>query len=123
MILESSLDLFDCVSLDYVADLDVIVALDIKTAVHTHVNLLDIILESLERSEFSSVHNDTVADHAHLRCTGKLTFANDTSGNCTDLRNLECLLNLCSSGNNLLLLRLKHTLDTALKLIDTVVDD
>ena len=47
-ILESSLDLFDCVGLDYVADLDVVVALDVKTAVHTHVNLLDIILESLE---------------------------------------------------------------------------
>ena len=47
-ILESSLDLFDCVGLDYVADLDVVVALDVKTAVHAHVNLLDIILESLE---------------------------------------------------------------------------
>ena len=46
--LESSLDLFDCVSLDNVADLDVIVALDVQTAVHSHVHLLDIVLESLE---------------------------------------------------------------------------
>ena len=47
-ILESSLDLFDCVSLDNVADLDVVVALDVQTAVNTHVHLLDIVLESLE---------------------------------------------------------------------------
>ena len=68
-ILELSLDLLDSVSLDNVADLDIVVALDVETAVHTHVNLLDIILESLEGSEFSSVDHDTVADHAHFRCS------------------------------------------------------
>ena len=46
--LESSLDLFDCVSLDNVADLYIVVSLDVETAVHTRVNLLDVVLESLE---------------------------------------------------------------------------
>ena len=46
--LERSLDLFDYISLDNVTDLDIVVALDIKTAVHTHVDFLDIVLESLE---------------------------------------------------------------------------
>ena len=67
-LLESSLDLLDSISLDNVADLDVVVALDVQTAVHTHVNFLDIVLESLEGSELSCIDYDTVADHAHLRC-------------------------------------------------------
>ena len=46
--LERSLDLFDSVRLNNVADLDVVVALDIKTTVHTHMNLLDIVLETFE---------------------------------------------------------------------------
>ena len=46
--LERSLDLFDSVCLNNVTNLDVIVSLDIKTTVHTHVNLLDIVLETFE---------------------------------------------------------------------------
>ena len=47
-VLEFSLDFLDSVSLDNVADLDIVVTLDIKTAVHSVYDLLDIILESLE---------------------------------------------------------------------------
>ena len=46
--LECSLDFLDCVCLDDISNLDVVVALDVETAVHTHVNFLDIVLESLE---------------------------------------------------------------------------
>ena len=46
--LEGSLDLLDCVGLDNVTDLDIVVALDVETTVVTHMYLLDIILESLE---------------------------------------------------------------------------
>ena len=48
LILECSLDLLDCVCLDYVADLDVVVALDVETAVLTHSHFLGVVLESLE---------------------------------------------------------------------------
>ena len=46
--LERSLDLFNCILLDNVADLHIVVTIDVKTAVHTHMNLLDVILEALE---------------------------------------------------------------------------
>ena len=48
LILERSLDLFDCVRLDNVADLHIIVSVDVKTAVHTHVYFLDIVFEAFE---------------------------------------------------------------------------
>ena len=121
--LELPLDFLDSISLDNVTDLDIVISLDIETAVKTCSNLLDIILESLERSELACINHDTVTDHAHLRSSLKLTLTDNTSGNCSHLRDLECLLNLSSSSDNLLLLWLKHTLDTALELIDTVIDD
>ena len=46
--LECPLDLFDCVCFHDVSDLDVVVALDVETAVHTGEHFLDVILESLE---------------------------------------------------------------------------
>ena len=95
--LKRSLDLFDSVSFDYVTHLDVVVALDIQTAVHTHMNFLDIVLESLEGSKLSGVNNDTVTDHAHLRVSLELTLADNTSCDSTHLGNLEGLLNFgCS---------------------------
>ena len=83
--LELSLDLFNSIGLDNVTYLDIIVALDIKTAIHSHQNLLDIILEPLERAEFACIYDDTVTDYADLRSSLKLTLTDDTSGNGTDL--------------------------------------
>ena len=84
-ILELSLDLFNSIGLDNVTYLDIIVALNVKTAIHSHQNLLDIILEPLERAELACVYNDTVTDYADLRCSLKLTLTDDTSGTGTDL--------------------------------------
>jgi len=122
-LLECPLDFLDCVCLDYIADLDVIVTCNVETAVHAHVNLLDIVLESLEGAEFASIDHDTVADYADFRAAGEFALAYDTSCDGADLGYLEGLLNFGSCGDNLLLLRLEHTLDTALEFVDTVVDD
>ena len=122
-ILELPLDLLNSVCLYDITNLDIIVSLDVKTAIHTGMHFLCIILEPLERSKFSGVDHDTVTDHTHLGGSLKLTLTYDSSGNSTHLGNLECLLNLGSSSDDLLLLRLKHTLDTALEFIDTVIDD
>ena len=83
--LERSLDLFDSVSLDNVTYLDVIVTLDIETAVLTQCHFLDIILESLEGSELTCVDHDTVADHAHFGSSLDLTIADNTSRDCSHL--------------------------------------
>ena len=81
--LERSLDLFYSVSLDNVSDLDVVVTLDVKTAVLTQCHFLDIILESLEGSELTCVDHDTVADYAHFGSSLELTLADNTSSDCS----------------------------------------
>lgn len=46
--LQCPLDFNDCVRLDYIADLDVVVAADVKAALHTGSDLLGVVLEPLE---------------------------------------------------------------------------
>ena len=52
------------VTLDNIADSDVVERLDVKTAILSYNNLLHVILESLERAELTCVDYDTVADYA-----------------------------------------------------------
>ena len=77
----------------------------------------------MQGCEFSGVNHYTVADEANLGLLHHLAVADDATRNGTDLGNLEGLLNLGGGDNLFLLLRLKHTLDTILDIVDTVVDD
>ena len=52
-LLSFDFDLF--VAFDDIADLDIVVRLDIKTAILTHRNLLDIVLETTQRAELTGL--------------------------------------------------------------------
>ncbi len=122
-VLEGSLDLDDLEGLDYVALLDVVVVLDTDTALHSGDDFLGVLLASLEGSQVSGVDNDAVTDKTNLGALGELSFLDEGTGDRADLRYLERLLDDSSRGNFLFLLRLEHTFDTVLDLVDRVVDD
>ena len=77
----------------------------------------------MQGGKFSGINHDTVADESDLGLLNHLSVTDDATGDSADLGNLEGLHNLGSRSNLLFLLRLKHTFDTALELVDTVVDD
>ena len=52
------------VTFDNIADLDVVASVNVQTAVLTGDNLLDIVLETTQGTEFAGVDDDTVADEA-----------------------------------------------------------
>ena len=79
------------VTLDNIANLNIVVRLDVKTAILTYGYLLDIVLETTQRAELTSVDNDTIADDTDRRITLHATLAHDTSRNGTHLRDLEGL--------------------------------
>ena len=111
------------VTLDDVADADVVERLDVQTAVLTDSDLLDIVLEPLERPELAGVDDDTVADDADGRGPLELALADHTPGDGADLGNLENLQDLDRGDDLFLHDGLKHTLDSVLDVVDGVVDD
>ena len=66
--------------------------------------------------------NYTIPDETYLGGSGKFSLLNHTTGNGSNLGDLEGLAYLCSCCNLLFLLRCKHTLYTALYLVYCVVD-
>ena len=59
---------------DDVANHDVVVALNAKSALITTGNLLSVVLEALERCQVAGETHDTVANETHLASTLELTL-------------------------------------------------
>ena len=62
---------------DNVALLDIVVVDEAQTALHTGNHLLDIVLVTLQGTDFSSTYHDTVTDDASLILSVYLTLGND----------------------------------------------
>ena len=60
------------VTLDDVADLDVVEVLDVQAAVHTGADFLDVVLVTLQGAECARVNHDTVANDTDLGVAGDL---------------------------------------------------
>lgn len=73
------------IAFDDVAYLNVVASIDVKTAVLTSHNLLDIILESAQRTEFSCVDDNTVADEAYFGVALQFAIENHATGHISDL--------------------------------------
>src|SRR5208283_5619537 len=91
MRLERALDLLDAVALDHVALAHVLVVLEGRAALLAGVDLLDLVLEALERGELAFVHDDIVADEAHVGAALDLAVGDSAAGDLADLRNVEHL--------------------------------
>ena len=88
-LVEGLLDLDFFVGLDDVTDHDVVVAIDIQTAVLPHDDFLSIVLVALERAEFAWYLTITIADEADLVVALDLPFDDHTAGDGTDLGDFE----------------------------------
>ena len=108
--LQCPLDLDDLESFNHIAVLDVIVSGNSHTAFLACRHFLDGILAYLQGCKFARIDDNTVTDEAALGLLDHLTVTHDTSCDGTDLADMEGLLDLCSGGHLLLLLRLEHTL-------------
>ena len=77
--------------LDNVTFLNIIVVDEAQTTLHTGNYLLDIVLVTLQGTDFCSTDHDTVTDDASLILSMYLTLGNETTGDGAHLRNLEGL--------------------------------
>ena len=123
LLIERLLDLGYYEGLDHVTDLDVVELLDSDTALHSGRNFLGVVLVPLEGCDVTGVDHDTVTDKATLGRLGDLSVTYEATGDRSYLGNLEGLLDLCGSGDLLLLDRLEHTFDTVLDIVDRIIDD
>ncbi len=122
-VLECSLDFFDCVGFDDVADLDVVVALDVQSAVHTDNHFLDVVLEALEAVELVVCNDDTVADNADKGGAGNLAVEDVAARNSADGRDLVGLSDLGAAEFDLADLGGKHALESVGDLVYRIVND
>src|SRR6185295_15488646 len=84
-------DLDYFVGLQLVSHLDIVEALDRKTAFETGFDFAHVVLEALQRIELSGVENDVVAQDPDHGTALDRALQDVTPGNRADLRNMEHL--------------------------------
>ncbi len=94
--------------LDDVANLDVVVVDERDTALQTCCHFLHVILVTLQGSDRSGMHHDSVAYDMCLILGVYLALGHETTGDRTDLGYLEHLLDLHFGGDDLLLHLVEH---------------
>ena len=113
----------DAVALDDVADPHVLVVLERHAALLARLHLGDFVLEALERRQLALMHDDAVADKAHVRAALHDAVGNPAAGDCPDLGNVEQLENLRVAQHRLAQRRRQHPRERGLHIVDEIIDD
>src|SRR5664279_4546201 len=121
IVLQSLFHLKFLVALNNIAHFYIVEFMNVKSAFITANNFFNIILKAFERSQFTSVDNNTVADYSYSCISGNLTLFYITSGNCTNLRYFEYLPYLESCYDLFLNFRHKHTFHCRSYFLNSIV--
>src|SRR5687768_16689034 len=111
------------VTLEHIADLDIVEILHTDTALEALADFLDIVLEASERSDRPIVDLHSIANHAYATLAVDDPAPNRAAGNDTHARNLEQLANFRLAEHRLALLRPQHSLERGADVLDRFVDD
>src|SRR5690606_31493046 len=111
------------VSFHNISDLYVVKTIYIQTTLISLRHFLDIVLEAFQRSQFSSMDDDTVPYDTDIVVAVDFSVQHHTSRDCTDFRNLECLPYLDLGHDLLFKLGCQHTFHRRFDLFDSIVDD
>ena len=113
----------DFKELQDVANLDVVVTLDVQAALKAFFDFARIVLETLERVEFTREDDHVFAQEANARVTANHSGGDHTTGNRADLADLEDLANLGIAGDFFFLLRCLHARHGGAQLVHSVIND
>src|SRR6188768_667484 len=89
--IECARDGLRAITLDDVADLEVVEVLDAKTALESFAHFANVVFEPLERRERAVEDLDAISHDAHASLTIDHAAADRTTGDRADARNLEYL--------------------------------
>src|SRR5215207_6270797 len=120
---EGALDRLHAIALDHVAGAHVLVVLEGHAAFLPGLNLLDLILEALERRKLAFVDDDIVADQADVGAALDLPVRDAAPGDLADLGDVENLQDLRIAEELLAQGRCEQAGENALNVIHEVVDD
>src|SRR5580700_429610 len=116
-------DLLDIVAFDNVADAHVLVVLKRHAAFLSGLHLGDFVLEALQRRQFAFMHDDIVADQAHMRAALDIAVGDPAARDVADLRNIEDFEDRRIAEHFLAQGRRKHARHRRFHIVDEVVDD
>ena len=118
-----ALDFFNDKSLDRIADLDILEAVDAKAALVAILHGLHVILEAAHAGERALEYDRTIANNTHLVVAVELAFEDIATGNRADFGNLEHLSDLGCTDIDLRPFRTEHSFHGCPDIVHDVVDD
>src|SRR5687767_10367507 len=111
------------ITLDDVADLDVVEVLDADAALESFAHFLDVVLEPPERPDVAVVDLDSIANHACSALPVYHSASHSAACDKSDPRNLERLSNFGFAEYDFALLGLEHSFEGGAHFFDGLVDD
>src|SRR5262249_46499880 len=123
LLLQRPLHLLGRERFDRVALLDVVVAVELDTALEAGAHFLGVVFHTPEAGEFAGPDRLAVADQPAGPGALDQAVADETAGDRADLRDLERLPHRRVALDDFLLDRLEHAFERLADLIDHVVDD
>ena len=121
--LKRPLLLDDLVGLKLVAHLDVVEVLHRDAALISALHLLDIVLESFQRSDLTFVDHNAVADNTDAIVAVDLAINDVRAGHCTHVRHLEDVADLGRAQRALVPLGREQAFERVAHVFDRIVDD
>src|SRR5882757_3997946 len=111
------------IALDLIVFLNVAVVLHTDAALRPGANLVDIVLEALERFQGALENDDVVAQHANRKVPADIAVDDHATGDRAELARAEHASNGCQSDNRFLDLRREHPCEHCPDIVDRFVDD
>ena len=114
---------FDFVTLDKIADLNVIVVFKTHTAFIAFLDFLDVVFKALKLSERTVVNNHVVTQQTNLGAAFDHTFGNHAAGNLADTGNVKDIADFGITQNLFFQFRRQHAFQRFLNVIGHVIDN